>query len=105
MAPVPRPDDGRPADSGDRKGAPDQSGPVRAPLPPPSQDPEAQLEQALIDEFLRLRGHDATSVERLPADERLRLLQGASAYAAGKLAEIEARARYVHELHGSDQRS
>jgi hypothetical protein len=66
----------------------------------PSQDPEAQLEQALIDEFLRMRGHDARSVEALPADERMRLLQGASVHAALKLAEIESRARFVHELHG-----
>lgn len=66
----------------------------------PLQDPEAKLEQALIDEFLRMRGHDMRSVETLPADERMRLLQGASAYAASKLAEIESRARFVHELHG-----
>ena len=60
--------------------------------PPPLQDPERQLERALIDEFLRVRGHDARSVE-------------ASVHAASKLAEIEARARFVHELHGHGQRS
>jgi hypothetical protein len=67
----------------------------------PRQDPEGQLERALIDEFLRLHGHDATSVAALPADERTRLLQQASVHACGRLAEIEARAHFVHELHGT----
>jgi hypothetical protein len=68
--------------------------------PGPSEDPEARLERALIDEFLRRRGHDSVSVERLAERERTRLLQDASIYASGKLAEMEARARFVHELHG-----
>jgi hypothetical protein len=68
--------------------------------PRPSEYPEARLERALIDEFLRTRGHDSGSVDRLPEPERKRLLQDASIYAAGKLAEMEARARFVHELHG-----
>ena len=68
--------------------------------PSPSEDPEARLERALIDEFLQTRGHDSVSVERLPEGERTRLLQDASTYAAGRLAEMEARARFVHELHG-----
>ena len=70
--------------------------------PRPLQDPEGQLERALIDEFLRTRGHDSRSVETLPDDERKRLLQDASVHAAGKLTEIEARARFVHELHGRE---
>ena len=68
--------------------------------PRPIQDPEGPLEQALIAEFLRMRGHDAQSLNGLPEDERHRLLQDASTYAAGKLTEVEARARFVHELHG-----
>ena len=68
--------------------------------PRPVQDPEAQLERALIDEFLRTRGHDSRSMKRLPEDERKRLLQDASRHAAAKLAEVESRARFVHELHG-----
>jgi hypothetical protein len=65
----------------------------------PLQAPDAQLEQAFIDAFLRMHGHDATSVERLPENERKRLLEDASTYAAGKLSEVEARAHFVHELH------
>ena len=68
--------------------------------PRPIQDPEGPLEQALIAEFLRMRGHDAQSVKRLLEDERQRLLEEASTYAAGKLTEVGARARFVHELHG-----
>ena len=67
--------------------------------PRPMQDPEGPLEQALIAEFLRVHGHDSQSVERLPEPERRRLLQDASTYAAAKLAEVEARAHFVHELH------
>ena len=67
----------------------------------PRQDPEGQLESALIDEFLRLHGHDAASVASLPADERTRLLQNASVHACARLTEIEARAHFVHELHGT----
>jgi hypothetical protein len=68
--------------------------------PGPSENPEARLERALIDEFLRTRGHDSMSVNRLPERERKRLLQDASIHAGGRLAEMEARARFVHELHG-----
>jgi hypothetical protein len=64
------------------------------------QDPEGQLERTLIEEFLRARGYSAGQVEALPADQRTQLLKEASIYAAAKLAEVEARARFVHELHG-----
>src|SRR5205823_4480335 len=66
----------------------------------PLHDPEAELERALIDEFLRSRGRDRASLELLPPDERQRLLQEASLYAAARLTEVEARARFVHDLHG-----
>ena len=68
--------------------------------PVPMQDPEGPLERALIDEFLRTRGHDLQSVDALPELGRIRLQRQASIYAATKLAEIEARAHFVHELHG-----
>jgi hypothetical protein len=69
----------------------------------PLQAPEAQLERAFIEEFLRTRGHDTNSVEQLPDDERTRLLEEASVYAGGKLSEVEARAHFVQELrHGAE---
>ena len=73
--------------------------------PHPSEDPKARLERAFIDDFLRTRGHDAVSIAGLPEHERQRLLQDASTYASGKLTELEARARFVHELHGETPRT
>ena len=66
---------------------------------PPIEDHEAELERALVDEFLRLRGYARESLSRLPEDERAELLRQARRHAAEKLAEIGARARYVHEIH------
>ena len=65
------------------------------------QDPEAALERALIDEFLGARGYNSHSVTTLPADQQKCLMEKASIYAAGRLTEVEARAHFVHELHGS----
>ncbi|MGB7219475.1 MAG: EAL domain-containing protein [Vicinamibacterales bacterium] len=64
------------------------------------QDPQRQLEQALIDEFLRRQGYEPGEVDRLPDPQRTGLMTQASAYASGKLAEVDARAHLVHELHG-----
>jgi hypothetical protein len=63
------------------------------------EDPEGRLEQALIEEFLRARGLDSSALHALPADEAKRVLTDASVYAAGKLAEVETRAHFVHEIH------
>jgi hypothetical protein len=43
---------------------------------------------------------ETRSVEELPELERKRLLQEASVHGATTLAEIEARAHFVRELHG-----
>lgn len=69
---------------------------------PRMEDPKGRLEQAFIDEYLRLHGHDPDAVRRLPADRTKALLEAASTYAAGKLAEFEARAQYVHDIHSKD---
>ena len=65
----------------------------------PVDDHEAKLELALMDEYLHLQGHHLKELAGLEAPERVRLLHGAAIYAAGKLAEIEARAHYVEDLH------
>ena len=67
---------------------------------PKRTDRTEQLEEALIEEFLKARGHDRHSVQALPEDEARELLTDASVYASSKLSEVEARAHYVHELHG-----
>jgi hypothetical protein len=66
----------------------------------PIEDQTAHLELALIDEFIRLSGHDPARLRDLASAERDTLLRHASAYASAKLAEVESRAHYVHELHG-----
>lgn len=68
----------------------------------PMEDPEAQLERAFIDEYLKLHGHDAETVRLLPEAQMITLLEAASTYAAGKLAEFEARAHYVHDIHAKE---
>jgi hypothetical protein len=66
---------------------------------PPVDDHEARLERALIEEDLRIRGTDLARVSALAPPAREALLHDASIYAATKLAEIEARAHYVEDLH------
>ena len=63
-------------------------------------DPNAVLERALIEDFIRSQGHDPSRLHEMPEDERRRLQSDASRYAAARLAEMDARAHYVHELHG-----
>lgn len=68
----------------------------------PMEDPEGQLERALIDEFLRARGLDSAALHALPDDQAKRVLTEASVYAATKLAEVEARAHFVHEIRNHE---
>jgi hypothetical protein len=64
------------------------------------EDQTAHLERALMEQFIRARGYDPAKLGELPTDERERLQKEASAHAAGKLAEVESRAHFIHELHG-----
>lgn len=61
--------------------------------------PLDQIERSLIDEYLRMRGHDPHHLSDLPASERDALLKDASIYASSKLSEVETRSRYVHQVH------
>jgi hypothetical protein len=62
-------------------------------------DPNAGLERAMIEEFIRTRGYDPARLQDLPEELRRRVQSDASTHAAARLAEMEARAHYVHELH------
>jgi hypothetical protein len=66
------------------------------------EDPEGELEKALIAEFFQNRGLDPHALHALPEAEAKQMLTEASVYAAGKLAEIGARSHYVHDLHNKD---
>ncbi|MBZ5557979.1 MAG: hypothetical protein LAO77_11960 [Acidobacteriia bacterium] len=65
--------------------------------------PLGRIEQSLIEEFLRSRGHDQHTVKALPEAERHALLAEASVYASSKLTEVESRSHYLDELreHGT----
>jgi hypothetical protein len=67
----------------------------------PLEEPRARLELALIDEFLTALGYERNTL-RFRTDPAARdLLKQATIYAASKLAEVESRARYLHDIHGA----
>jgi len=69
----------------------------------PTTDPLAQLERALIEEYLETHGHTLATVRALSAAAAAALLRDASRYASGKLTEVESRAHYVDEIHDKSQ--
>jgi hypothetical protein len=69
------------------------------------EDPQAKLERALIEEFLQTQGCSLSSVSLKSPGERQALLVQAAQYAAVRLAEIDARAAYIHQIHGDVERA
>jgi hypothetical protein len=66
---------------------------------PPLEEPLAELERNLINEYIRGLGQDPAAL-RLRNDEfAKKVLRDASQYAALKLTEVESRAHYVEDLH------
>ncbi len=66
----------------------------------PLEDPSAELERRLINEYVTAAGHDLGSLLARHDDEAKKILTEASFYASSKLAVVESRAHYVHKLHG-----
>ena len=65
----------------------------------PIEEPLAELERRLIDEFIRNLGHDPLAL-RTSADPAARkILIDAATYASIRLSEVEARSHYVRDLH------
>ncbi len=60
---------------------------------------EAQLERALIAEFLRERGHTWASLYQLAPEEQKRLLRRACIYASIRLEELHDKAQMAQALH------
>jgi len=71
---------------------------------PARSDQTAQLEQAFILEFIERQGYTPEDVRTLPAAEADALRKAASSYASARLAEMESRAQYVHEIHDANLR-
>lgn len=65
----------------------------------PVEDPNALLEKALIEEYLKTKGYTHEDLKKLPADLVEKLMKEASQYASLKMEEVEARAHFVKELH------
>ena len=68
----------------------------------PIEEPLAELERHIIDEYLRGAGFDPATVRQRTDDEAHRVLVLASAYAAGKLTEVESRMHYLRTLRGQE---
>lgn len=66
---------------------------------PAFQEPQAKLELAFIDEYLKSHGEDPDAVRLRTDSAAQELLKQASIHAAGRLTEVESRAHYLHELH------
>jgi hypothetical protein len=66
---------------------------------PPLEEPLAELERRLIDDYLRKLGHDPDALRARRDEAARKLLTDASVYAATKLTEIESRSHYVRNLH------
>lgn len=66
---------------------------------PPMEEPLAELERRLIDEYLRRLGHDPDALRARHDEAARKLLIDASVYAATRLTEIESRSHYVRQLH------
>ena len=70
------------------------------PYTAPMHEPLAELEQHIIDEYVRLAGYDPDELRHRTDDEARTVMAHACAEATARLAVIECRSRYVRELHG-----
>ena len=66
---------------------------------PPLEEPLAELERRLIDEYVRNLGLEPEAVRNRSDDAARQILADAAQHAALKLTEVESRAHYVRELH------
>lgn len=66
--------------------------------PAPRTDRTAELELALISDYLEQRGQTLHSLHALPEAMQHALMREASLYASSRLSEVESRAHYVDDL-------
>lgn len=68
----------------------------------PIEEPLAELERLIIDDFVRGAGHDPSTIHGRTDAASKQLLANAATFAAGRLAEVEARMHYLRKLHGQE---
>lgn len=64
----------------------------------PIEEPLAELERRIIDEYIRGAGQDPAALRASNDPASRKILSDASTYAATRLSEIEARSHYVRDL-------
>lgn len=65
----------------------------------PTEDPNALIEKALIEEYLKEQGYTLESLKTLETGLAEKLMKEASQYASLKMEEVRARAHFIEELH------
>lgn len=64
-----------------------------------TEGPQSALERKYIQEYLESQGTNLENLSRLPEDEMQNLMREACKYASLKLAEVESRAKFRHEIN------
>jgi len=64
-----------------------------------TEGPQSALERKYIQEFLETKGFNLESLSELPKDEIQHLMREACKYASLKLAEVESRAKFRHDIN------
>lgn len=66
-------------------------------------DIRMHMENFHFEAYLKEKGHTLESIKKLTEEEARKIRKEASIYASGKLAEIEIRARFVHDLQDASR--
>jgi hypothetical protein len=66
---------------------------------PPLEEPLAELERRLIDDYVRNQGLEPEVVRGRTDAAARKILADAAQHAALKLTEVESRAHYIRDLH------
>ena len=68
----------------------------------PIEQPLAELERSIIDEYVRGAGYDPVALRARTDQDAHKVLALASAHASGKLTEVESRLHYLRSLRGQE---
>lgn len=63
-----------------------------------TEGPQSALERKYIQEYLESKGFSLESLGGLPKEEMQQLMREACKYASLKLAEVESRAKFRHDI-------